>query len=452
MLNLSLLKKGSRVAVALSGGKDSVCLLYLLLSVSGEFEIEVKAVNVEHGIRGESSLRDSEFVKTLCEKLNVPLKSYSVNSPERAEKTGESEEQAARFLRYECFNDALSNGFCDFIATAHHAADVTETLLLNIIRGSSLKGLCSIPETAMNGKIIRPLLYTEKSEIDGYVLKNNLPYVTDETNLKNDYNRNYLRNEVIPLIEKRFKSFQKSVCKTCKSIKSEDEYLDGLALKLTDESGSFVIIPNYSDLPVFKRACVIALKLNGFIADYTENHINELVKLAFTQTGKKVSLKCGITAYKSYDRLVFKTKSAETSSLIDFSLEKTAFGDYELSFEKITRDEFLNCLNNKKLKKENKKEKYKPALFFDLDKLPKGCIIRTRKQGDVITDFGGKTKTLKKYLTDKKVSALVSSSLPLIAKENTVYIIGLIDVSARIKVDESSKNIVKCVCINKGER
>ena len=192
----------------------------------------------------------------------------------------------------------------------------------------------------------------------------------------------------------------------------------------------------------------MALKLNGFTADYTENHINELVKLAFTQTGKKVSLKCGITAYKSYDRLVFKTKSAETSSLIDFSLEKTTFNDYELSFEKITRDEFLNCLNNKKLKK----EKYKPALFFDLDKLPQGCVIRTRKPGDEITCFGGKTKTLKKYLTDKKVSALVSSSLPLIAKENTVYIIGLIDVSARIKVDESSKNIVKCVCINKGEQ
>lgn len=448
MLNLALLKKGSRVAVALSGGKDSVCLLYLLLSVSGKLEIEIKAVNVEHGIRGESSLRDSEFVKNLCEKLNVPLKSYSVNSPERAEKNGESEEQAARFLRYECFKNAISCGFCDYIATAHHAADVTETLLLNIIRGSSLKGLCSIPETAMNGKIIRPLLYTEKSEIDGYVLKNNLPYVTDETNLKNDYNRNYLRNEVIPLIEKRFPSFQKSVCKTCKAVKTEDEYLDGLARKLTDENGSYVIIPNYSDLPVFKRACVIALKLNGFIADYTENHINELVKLAFTQTGKRISLKCGITAYKSYDRIIFKTKSAETSSLIDFSLKKISFNGYELYFEKITRDEFLNCLNNKKLKK----EKYKPALFFDLDKLPKGCVIRTRKPGDEITCFGGKTKTLKKYLTDKKVSALVSSSLPLIAKENMVYIVSLIDVSALLKVDESSKNIVKYICINKGER
>mgnify|MGYP004545756949 CR=1 len=448
MLNLALLKKGSRVAVALSGGKDSVCLLYLLLSVSGKLEIEIKAVNVEHGIRGESSLRDSEFVKNLCEKLNVPLKSYSVNSPERAEKNGESEEQAARFLRYECFKNAISCGFCDYIATAHHAADVTETLLLNIIRGSSLKGLCSIPETAMNGKIIRPLLYIEKSEIENYVLKNNLQYVTDETNLKNDYNRNYLRNEVIPLIEKRFPSFQKSVCKTCKSIKSEDEYLDRLALKLTDESGSFVIIPNYSDLPVFKRACVMALKLNGFIADYTENHINELVKLAFTQTGKRISLKCGITAYKSYDRIIFKTKSAETSSLIDFSLEKTTFNDYELSFEKITRDEFLNCLNNKKLKK----EKYKPALFFDLDKLPKGCVVRTKRQGDVITDFGGKTKTLKKYLTDKKVSTLISCALPLIAKENIVYIVSLIDVSALLKVDESSKNIVKYICINKGER
>ena len=448
MLNLALLKKGSRVAVALSGGKDSVCLLYLLLSVSGEFEIEVKAVNVEHGIRGESSLRDSEFVKTLCEKLNVPLKSYSVNSPERAEKTGESEEQSARFLRYECFKNAISCGFCDYIATAHHAADVTETLLLNIIRGSSLKGLCSIPETSIEGKIIRPLLYVENSEIENYVLKNNLQYVTDETNLKNDYNRNYLRNEVIPLIEKRFPSFQKSVCKTCKAVKTEDEYLDGLALKLTNENGNFVIIPDYSVLPVFKRACVMALKLNGFTADYTENHINELVKLAFTQTGKKVSLKCGITAYKSYDRLVFKTKSAETSSLIDFSLEKNTFNDYELSFEKITRDEFLNCLNNKKLKK----EKYKPALFFDLDKLPKGCVVRTKRQGDVITDFGGKTKTLKKYLTDKKVSALISCALPLIAKENIVYIVSLIDVSALLKVDESSKNIVKYICINKGER
>ena len=192
----------------------------------------------------------------------------------------------------------------------------------------------------------------------------------------------------------------------------------------------------------------MALKLNGFIADYTENHINELVKLAFTQTGKRISLKCGITAYKSYDRIIFKTKSAETSSLIDFSLEKTTFNDYELSFEKITRDEFLNCLNNKKLKK----EKYKPALFFDLDKLPKGCVVRTKRQGDVITDFGGKTKTLKKYLTDKKVSTLISCALPLIAKENIVYIVSLIDVSALLKVDESSKNIVKYICINKGER
>ena len=194
MFSKNLFNKKEVVAVAISGGADSVCLLHLLHTNAKALDITVKAINVEHGIRGESSLQDSQFVKDFCALINVELKSYTVNAPSFAKQKGYSLEQAARVLRYECFDNALIEGFCDKIATAHHAGDNAETVLFNILRGSALSGVCGISESAYNGKIIRPILKVTKQEISAYLKEHNLPFVFDSTNSEEKYSRNYIRN------------------------------------------------------------------------------------------------------------------------------------------------------------------------------------------------------------------------------------------------------------------
>ena len=158
MLNKKIIPAGSTIAVALSGGKDSIVLLNLLLKASNELKINVKALNVEHGIRGEESVRDSEFVKNYCNELSVPLLQRSFNCVEYSKQLGLSVEEGARKFRYQFFLDCIKEGFCDFVATAHHLSDNVETILFNLFRGASPSGLTGINELGFDGKIIRPLL------------------------------------------------------------------------------------------------------------------------------------------------------------------------------------------------------------------------------------------------------------------------------------------------------
>ena len=150
------IKQNEIVAVALSGGEDSVALLHFLLSRSSLLGFKVIALNVEHGIRGEDSLSDTNFVKELCRRLNVELICYSVDSLSKAQTDKLSVEQAARALRYECFYRAIAEGKCDKVATAHHRRDNVESVLFNLFRGSGLKGVSGITP-CYDGKIIRPL-------------------------------------------------------------------------------------------------------------------------------------------------------------------------------------------------------------------------------------------------------------------------------------------------------
>ena len=148
--------KNKTVAVAVSGGEDSMALLHFTLSVKEKYSFSVVCINVEHGIRGESSLKDSEFVRNYCEKNGVPCISYSVNSLKKAETEKLTVEQAARILRYECFTDALKKGKCDVIFTAHHLKDNMESVLINLFRGTGIKGLAGV--TNHGDVILRPFI------------------------------------------------------------------------------------------------------------------------------------------------------------------------------------------------------------------------------------------------------------------------------------------------------
>lgn len=427
MLDESLLKKGQTVAVALSGGKDSVCLLDLLLEAANRLSVTVKAINVEHGIRGERSVKDSEFCKKLCEKLNVPLKAYSVDAPAFAKEKGVSEETAARLLRYDCFDDALSCGFCDVVATAHHRSDSAETVLFNLFRGTSAKGVCGIAATARNGKIVRPLLKAAKKQIDERIADRKLEFVEDETNFRNEYSRNFIRNRVIPTIEECFPSAIDKIADFSSILRQEDDYLDKQAALLVRKNQVL-----FGDDVLFRRACLIVMKECGFKTDYESVHLHDLCALKNRECGKAIDLKNGLIARRTHDGVVFETKkNVPETEEIPFKTGTLNFGNYTLVFEETS-------------------SKPEDGLYFDLDKLPDGAVVRTRREGDEITAFGGKRKKLKKYLTDKKTESRISARYPLIAVGNEIYAVCPIDISEKIKADDTSARLIKIVCTEKG--
>lgn len=226
-------ESGGRVVAALSGGADSVSLLIALNELRGELHIELFACHLNHGLRGEASDRDERFCRELCEGLGVPLYSRRINVSERMRKH-ESTEQAARRERYAFFEEALASFGADILATAHNANDNAETVLLNLARGTGLKGLCGIPPVRCFGKgfrVIRPLIFCERAQIEEFLNERGQGCVTDATNLSEDYTRNKLRRRVLPELSGINPSVVAVIGRMTSNLRADNEFLDALAEK-----------------------------------------------------------------------------------------------------------------------------------------------------------------------------------------------------------------------------
>lgn len=434
MINDNLFNKGETIAVALSGGKDSVALLYSLLSVKDKLSIIVKAVNIEHGIRGATSKRDSMFVADLCQKLSVPLKTYQLDCVKFSEENGYGIEEGARIARYDCFKSAIGEGFCDKVATAHHLSDSVETLLFNLFRGASLSGMTGIKSERNNGKIIRPFADTPKSEIEKYVADNGLPFVDDETNFESVYSRNYIRNEIMPVVSARFPEAEKSIGRFLKIAESENDFLEELAKKsLTRDSNAYVISIDTPDC-IFARSVVLAMKSLGIAKDYVKLHVDAALSLKNLVNGSKISLPRNVYAAREYDKIaIYKAVKSDGNFEKPFALGYIDGVIGKLSFGEI----------NEKEKNVNEL-KYGRSLVFDLNKLPKNAVIRYKRSGDYFKKFGGGRKKLNDYFTDKKIPLRLRDSIPLVCADSEVYIICGIEISDLIKVDKGTEKVVQC--------
>jgi len=232
----SMLKKCAVLTVGVSGGADSIALLHFLLGICQECGIGLKAAHLNHNLRGGESLRDEEFVWRVCGEWGVELAIKSLPIAEIASVNGLSVEECAREERYRFFReicadstDDLNRKSGDKIATGHTLSDSVETQLLNFARGTGLKGLCGIPPIRDN--IIRPLLSCTRKDVEDYCRKYNLDYITDSTNLSDDYSRNKLRHHVIPVLEEINPAFLESALHTA-DILTEDEYYLNLQARL----------------------------------------------------------------------------------------------------------------------------------------------------------------------------------------------------------------------------
>lgn len=227
-----MIEKGGKIISALSGGADSVTLLHCLNSIKEELGFELFACHINHNLRGEDSDRDQAFAQSLCEKMKVPISVFSVNVLEAMEKHTGIEEKA-RILRYEAFSRE-SQRLGAKVATAHNSCDNAETVLLNMLRGTGLKGLCGIP--ASRDYLIRPLILCSREEIEAYCLENKLKYVTDKTNFSTDYTRNKIRIELLPKLLEINPSLYEGVSRMTNSLTEDSVFLENAAREKLKEA------------------------------------------------------------------------------------------------------------------------------------------------------------------------------------------------------------------------
>ena len=254
-------QKPCKVTVALSGGADSVALLYSLYLLKDELGLSLSACHVNHNLRGEESDGDELFVRRLCRMLDIPLYVRNIRVSDYAGKH-ESIELVARRIRYDFFSEL---GTDRLIATAHTASDNCETVLINLIRGTALSGLCGIPPKRDN--VIRPLIDCTREEIEGFCRKYSLGYVTDSTNLSDDYTRNKLRLNVIPVLKKINPSLMASVGRMSHSVALDDKYLDKIACeekKKAEKDGKYSVLALCDlDECILRRVVSMILDENG---------------------------------------------------------------------------------------------------------------------------------------------------------------------------------------------
>lgn len=410
--------QNKRVCVALSGGADSVCLLHNFLCGAQEYRITLTAITCEHGIRGERSLADLRFVEELCRQWGVPLTVRREDIPAYAAAQKIGLEEAGRAFRRRCFSEVLERGEADVVATAHHKDDYAETVLFRLARGTSLAGM-----KVFSDRFARPLLQVGRAEIYDYIKRYGLPYVEDESNTDTAYTRNALRHNVLPALEKSVAGARDNLVAFARLAAADDDYLQALARQALRDDGELCVSVGLPD-PIFYRAAVLALKRLGVERDYTQALLGEIGSLRSLQSGKSICLPQGVTAIREHDTIVFCRVRAQ-AFCIPFACGEFMLGDY-----KVTVDEG-ECDG---------------ALRFDLDCVPQGSVIRTRREGDCITPFAGSAKTLKKYLTDKKIPARVGHALPVLADGSEILAVFGVEISDKIKLTERTKRSGYLAC------
>ena len=423
------------LGIGLSGGADSVCLAHILSKNKERLGLEtIKGIHIHHGIRGDEADRDLEFSQNICEKFGIEFVSYYMDVPAEVEKTGESLEECARRLRYDCF----SKSNCDKVATAHNLNDNIETFIFNFTRGASLAGLCGIP--CERDIYIRPLLNCSRDEIEKYNSQNQLPYVTDSTNLSDDYTRNKIRHNILPLLFELNPSFDKSFIKCLDSLKLSKDFISVSAENLFAQSRC----DGYYDCNAFadchralKYEIVSLILKENNVKDITREHLNAV--LYIIENGGSVNVSRNIRVNVERNKLFFgekqKTEYFEIPLNFENNIALTPIGDYKIS-----------VFNRKDLQIVNK---YDINCYIDYDKISADAILRNRRDGDEYQLPDRPTKSFKKLFNENKIPVCERDRMLILSDENGIIWTEFFGVSKKYKIDDNTKKIVKILKVGK---
>ena len=406
-----LLNEGERVLVGLSGGADSVCLTHALYSMREELGIQLFTAHLNHGLRGTEAERDAGEAKRFSETLGIECTLETADMRAYAKKNGISEETAGRELRYDFFERIAKEKNIDKIATAHNRNDNAETIVMNFIRGSGLSGLCGIPKR--RGNIIRPLLNVSRTEIEEYCRAEGLSYVTDSTNLTDDYTRNKIRHILLPEIEKFNPNFIETVTKNADLIADDDAFIARTAEKEYAEnvSGGSINIDALEKLDISVKRRVIRKMISEIRSgrDLSADYIADVIALAEkNRTGSMLNLPDGVQARIEYGKLIIELTKHETDSF-----------EYRLEIGKETYIPEMGIII-----KAEKTEKSGKLCFAAGENAE--IAVRSRRAGEVFYPEGmsGKKK-IKDYFINEKIPRAERPKTGLLTIDGEIaYIIG----------------------------
>lgn len=472
-----MLEKGDRVVVGLSGGADSSALLEALYLLKEQYSLSLFAAHINHGIRGEEADNDEAFAESLAKQRDIPFLCLKADAPAYAKEHRIGLEEAGRRIRYDYFESCAKGGK---IATAHTLSDNAETVLLHLSRGAGTKGLCGIPP--IRGNIIRPLIECSRDEVEDFCKKRGLDFVTDSTNLCDDYSRNFIRNNIIPLFKKLNPGFERAVSRSAaiaageqgfieraaqkalsdcaateetKSLKKESS--DGTQSLSSDGSGNAEKpfpqdAQNTTDsldtakllsLDEGLRMRVLKLFLEGLFKKSTVDYSLVSRLNDSLDNGKAVNLRDGKKAVFKDGRLTvacqkgplpqpfYKKIDLSKGDAVIFAKGKKVEIRRGEKFEKA---EINGCQKINSLLSYN---------VLDRDKISNTVILRTRLSGDKITlKKRGCTKTLKKLWNEKKFTEKQRQSFLILESDSALVLSEPDGVNAGYEADKNTKNIL----------
>ncbi len=397
--DFSLIDNGDRIIVALSGGADSVALLHFLNSIKEEYNLSLYACHINHMIRGVEADSDEFFVRSLCDDYDIELfvKKIDVLSLSQSQKI--SLELCGRNVRYEFFKQ-LSAQLDAKVATAHTSSDNVETVLYNIARGTSLSGLCGIKPK--RDYIVRPLIGCTREDVEQYCVDNHLEYVTDSTNLTDDYTRNNIRHNAVPILKSINPDLCSAVNRMCYNITATKEFIDKYSIKEINRcktSYGYLSEKLLSlDTAILSNVLYLICKDHGL--SVSQKHI-ELIKDALSN--------CGCVDLGDDFRAVCK------QGTLRIIKAHTVADVYECKFKEYQHIEYISKKELNNINKNFLKD------CINRDIITDDTVVRTRKEGDSFTFFDRKvTKSVKKLMNEMKIPTEKRSSLLLVANGSTV--------------------------------
>ena len=410
---------GDSLIVGVSGGADSVCLLYILWSLRRKLDIKLTACHVVHGIRGEEAERDAAYTAEICDKLGVPLRVERRDVPNLAAQMNMTIEEAGRYVRRQIFSQLMKETGARKTALAHHMDDLAETVFMNAARGTGIKGLASL--RPVRGPYIRPLLCAERSEIEECLTQAGLSYCTDSTNYDTEITRNAVRRILLPKTEEmvnkkaglhlamlsreagEVSDFLESECeiRRRKYVKSE-----GDAVFIAE---SFLSEPHLMQSLIIKKSLC---ELAGTEKDVTRGHVEDILKLEDNETGRRIDLPYRLLAVRKAGgvcvcRRIKQAEKEPTSEIIltpgTFALENG-----------VLNVKILEC--DGAVIPQNMYTK-----TFDYDKIEDTLKLRTRLPGDfMVINPDGRRKSFSNYLTDMKVDKELRDRIPLVTRGSEI--------------------------------
>lgn len=443
IINYQMIEANDSILVGVSGGVDSVVLLDILVKLRPVYNLTIFVAHLNHGLRGKAADEDEAFVVNLAEKYNVKVYTKKEDMLAYADANKISSEEAGRVLRYAFFDEIMQRENIQKIAIAHNKNDQAETILMRIMRGTGLDGIVGIKP--VNGRIIRPLLFCSRAEIEAFECAEKLNHREDDTNKENIYTRNTIRNQLIPQLENLYNPNLVEGLSRMGQLLADDleiienqleEILQKIAFQRQEKMVSFNrrVFLDLS-LGLKRRVLRHAIQsIQGDLVNIEEKHIHNMIQLISQgKTGKEIHLTNGWIAKNNYDFFEISQPSEKYANY-EFELEigkKQSFGTFEIETfveDKIKIDFYTKDIFLK---------------FFDYDRIKSSLKVRNRRPGDRIVPLGMKgSKKIKDLFIDEKVASDKRNQIPLIVcGDEIVWVVGY-RIGDGFKVSEQTKKVL----------